>query len=485
MGFLRKFPDLTPPFLAEIVTPRVNAAPLSAMQTCLAGIALAEPVSLELWGTSRRRWFLARAHTDLAHAHLTSALGAAYPQAELRVLDLAQRPRLDPAVLRAEEQVRACELVLEEPPYLPLRIFEDGRGDVGRSLDPLVGVLAALGSLPDGWRAVSQIVLAPAPETWAAPYKTLALTPPPSLQRQSSQADTSLTPVFLLAGAMLLLAFGVWTYQQVLDGAWLSLAGALLLVALLLWPAVRLARRLLHKPVYDPQLVGDKIAYPAFRCQLRLAVFAPKDAPPQQVEAHLARLVVAYRPFHRPSGNRFQARWLPDRDLRLDQARFIGASHQRTLLNVRELAGLWHIPRVETDLPLVERTAARRWLPLPPPRLARLPGRGIDPPGAQRPRRPIRRPAPAPPAPGGQDPPRQVVPPPSSGSLPDDRLASVAPPWSRHGRSPPGPGPGGPGARAPRPPRPGRLPGRGRDPPTLRPQPPGRGAGLGPGSGGR
>ena len=367
MPFLRKSSPPPPPLLAEIVTPRINAAPLAAMQTGLAGIALTESVSLEMWGTGKARWFLARAHSPLAHEHLTGALGAAYPQAEVRLLDLTQRPLLDPASPRPDEGVRACELVLDEPPYLPLRVFEDGRGDGPGGVDPLVGVLAALGGLPDGWRAVSQLVLAPAPETWAAPYKTLALTPPPAVQARHQQADTSLTPVFLLAGVMLLVALGVWVYQQVLDGAWLPLAGAALAVALLVWPAVRLARRLLHKPVYDPQLVQDKIAYPAFRCQLRLAVFAPKDAPRQQVEAHLTRLVAAYRPFHRPSGNRFQARWLPDGDLRLDQARFIGSSSAHTLLNVRELAGLWHIPRVETETPLVERTAARRWLPLPYP----------------------------------------------------------------------------------------------------------------------
>jgi hypothetical protein len=35
------------------------------------------------------------------------------------------------------------------------------------------------------------------------------------------------------------------------------------------------------------------------------------------------------------------------------------------LLNVRELAGLWHLPRAADDVPFVERTTARRHLPLP------------------------------------------------------------------------------------------------------------------------
>src|ERR671934_212810 len=33
--------------------------------------------------------------------------------------------------------------------------------------DPLLGVLAALGTLPPGWRAVTQLVLRPAPANWA------------------------------------------------------------------------------------------------------------------------------------------------------------------------------------------------------------------------------------------------------------------------------------------------------------------------------
>ena len=79
MPFLRKSSPPPPPLLAEIVTPRINAAPLAAMQTGLAGIALTESVSLEMWGTGKARWFLARAHSPLAHEHLTGALGAAYP----------------------------------------------------------------------------------------------------------------------------------------------------------------------------------------------------------------------------------------------------------------------------------------------------------------------------------------------------------------------------------------------------------------------
>jgi len=35
-------------------------------------------------------------------------------------------------------------------------------------------------------------------------------------------------------------------------------------------------------------------------------------------------------------------------------------------LTTRELAGLWHLPHAAADVALLERTTARRWLPLQP-----------------------------------------------------------------------------------------------------------------------
>ncbi len=351
------------PQLVEIVTPRANTAPLAAMQTCLATVALSKPFSLEIAATSESRWFLARAGDETVSRHLATALGAAYPQAELRPLDLAQHPGLDPARRREDETVAACELLLREPPYQPLRVFTDVEKD--GQVDPLAGVLAAMGDLPPGWRTLSQLVLAPAPETWAKPYRRLALTPP--VQPSQTQADTSLTPVFLLAGALFLGVLAVWVYGRILDHDWLPLLGVLAALAVMIWPAIRVIRRLLHKPVYDPKLVGEKIAHPAFYAQLRLAVFAPGGSADAQIEARLARLVAAYHPFNLPSGNGFQARWLRGRESPLDCPVFIGGVSRTNLLNVRELAGLWHVPRVEADVPLVERTGARRSLPLPYP----------------------------------------------------------------------------------------------------------------------
>src|SRR5205823_13957285 len=55
---------------------------------------------------------------------------------------------------------------------------------------------------------------------------------------------------------------------------------------------------------------------------------------------------------------------LSNRDLR--QPVRLGSRTRQPILTTRELAGLWHLPHAAADVALLERTTARRWLPLPP-----------------------------------------------------------------------------------------------------------------------
>ena len=55
-----------------------------------------------------------------------------------------------------DEQSRSCALLLQGAEYLPLRTFTDadlGARPVDQS-DPVLGLLAALGGLPPGWRSL-------------------------------------------------------------------------------------------------------------------------------------------------------------------------------------------------------------------------------------------------------------------------------------------------------------------------------------------
>ncbi len=149
--------------LVELVSPRTNGANYTPIEHLFAALAREGAVSLEIGGDATARRFYARFANESARDILDAQLGAAYPQARVR------QPAADPAQLVPGEQVVVCALALREAEYLPLRIPRDAEiaADRAPQADPLLGVLAAVGSMPAGWRAVSQLVLQPAPADWA------------------------------------------------------------------------------------------------------------------------------------------------------------------------------------------------------------------------------------------------------------------------------------------------------------------------------
>ncbi len=367
LALKRRDAPVGPPELVEIVTPRTNAACITPAENLLAAISLAEPFSLEIAATHEARWFLARAGSAAMVRHLEDQLAVAYPQAELRRLDAQRYPGLDPAQRMPDEQVAACALVLRGPQYLPLRTFRDADVDAVRNAqaDPVLGILGALGDLPAGWRALAQLVLRPAPDDWCKGYLRLAVEHPLAAERAAGRGDTSLASVFLLGGLLIAGALAFQAYQWYVAGDWPHL-GLLVGAALggglgLAW----LARRLAHRPLYDVRLVQEKVSRIAYVAQLRLAIFAPAEAPRAVVEIHLERLAAAYRQFNLAAGNGLVPRRLDlrGRDLRLPT--LLPPARGLPILNIRELAGLWHLPQAQADVPLLERTAARQCLPLP------------------------------------------------------------------------------------------------------------------------
>ena len=192
--------------LTELVTPRTNEATITPVENMLAANTAPGPFSLELAATPARRRFLVRAGCPEAARHLARQAGAAYPQAELRHTDSSR----DPALTGFGEQVVACVLELREAVYLPIRTFPDQEVDDERSAqaDPVLGLLGAMGDLPRGWRALSQLVLRPAPDGWARPYLRLATGPPHNMEG----SGTSLTPLVGIAGLGLALVAGLNGY---------------------------------------------------------------------------------------------------------------------------------------------------------------------------------------------------------------------------------------------------------------------------------
>ena len=350
-------------WLVEVVTPRTNAASLTSAENLLAAVALAEPFALEIAADHQRRRFLVRSASSAMRQHLDAQVGAAYPQADLRLVE----PEADPATLGEGEQLAACALELRSPAYLPIRTFSDAQVDAERSAlaDPVLGILGALPDLPAGWCALSQLVLEPAPEDWCRDFLRLAVQHPLAHERIPQPAEGSLQAVFLLTVVLAAACIGLQAYALYRSGNWLALAGlaAASMLALLALPI--LLRRLLSRPIYDMDLVRDKVSRLAYRAELRLAVVAPAAAPVAEVRARLARLAAAYRHYNLAAGNGFRSRPLTAAGRDLRQPRAFGSAGHLPVLTTRELAGLWHLPHAAADVPLLERTTARRWLPMP------------------------------------------------------------------------------------------------------------------------
>jgi Helicase HerA, central domain len=351
------------PQVVEVVSPRTNGAALTSAENLFAAIALAEGFSLEIAADHQRRQFLVRAASPRMWQQLASQLGAAYPQAELRPVV----PNADPAGRRADEQVVACSLGLRADAFLPIRTFTDldVDGERAAQADPVLGVLSALGDLPPGWRGLSQLVLQPAPEDWCRDYLRLAVQHPLAHERVPRPTETTLS---MLAFVAVLLGIAVVALQSSIwlrSGQWPQLGGLALASSLGFGIGVPLLRRLCRRAVYDMDLVREKVARPAYRMELRLAVYAPIVADHRQVRAQLDRLAAAYRRYNLAAANGFVAR-----PLRLDGRELcapvpIGPRNRLPILTTHELAGVWHLPHAAADIALLERTTSRRWLPLP------------------------------------------------------------------------------------------------------------------------
>jgi len=362
---------VSPPCVLELVNARLNGAGITATTRFLAQLTAAEPCALEIALTAGRQRFLARAASPAMARRLAGAFAGVFAQGEARAVDATD----DPARVAPGERVLAVTLGLAAPPYLPLRTFTDEELDPERGprADPLLGLLTAGDALPAGWRVLSQLALQPAPRRWDRGLARMALERPLAHvdPRSASREGGDWHQLIPLAAGIALLVGGLRAYELYQAGDWLRLGLGAGFVGLGLPAGVVGLAALLRRPVYDPELVRLKLGDPAFAAQLRLAVIAPAAAPEAALAERLRACADGYRQYDLPAGNRFTVH-----DLRLPGPR-TGADWQpllaprpdrrgrALLLNVREVAGLWHLPQAGADTPLVERTGARRRPPRP------------------------------------------------------------------------------------------------------------------------
>ena len=217
--------------LLEVVTPRTNTALISPAEHLCASLTLQTrgpgggPVALEIVADGERSRFLVRTESNLKQRQLQGQVGAAYPQAALRSLELAILPMGDPVQIGPHEQMASYTLGLRSGDHLPIRTFQDRDLDADAGAgqtDPVLGILGAMDGLPVGWRALCQVVLLePAPANWARGYQSLALENPIQAERSGrNDAGSSLTSVISILGLgfAALVGLNAWAHGSAATG---------------------------------------------------------------------------------------------------------------------------------------------------------------------------------------------------------------------------------------------------------------------------
>ena len=352
------------PVLLAITPPRSGERTLLGVENLLASIAVPEPFSLELAGDASGVTLLARCLDDQV---VRGQIAARYPQARIETLD----PEGDPMRLDEGESAWGMTLRASGPEYAPLRTFrDDDLLDPGS--DPLIAIIGALSSLNDGERVVARLLLRSMGPEWSQVHQRklqrqqLPLTGQSVNNVQATQAQISTkdgVTLAILAVAVLVGVRGYLWYQdgETMKAALLGAGTALGLVAAGWgWWRWRQAR----SRVYDPLQIKEKTSRIAFDGEIQLTAILPEGASPDRAGELLGPVAAAYRHYDNPAGARFRVSRVrpvvPSAHLHPAGPGLFGG---RSVLGVREAAGLWHPPGARDETPLVARAGSRALLP--------------------------------------------------------------------------------------------------------------------------
>ena len=389
----------------RILPPPENEIEPEAMEQLLGSLHATRGVlSLEIAGDAHQRQMLVRGTPTTVNA-VTHQLQAAYGHVSW------QDPEdSDPALTflngASENGLRLahCEMELRRPIFFPIktwRAFEDA--------DPLRVLLGAFRGLHEDEQLLSQLVLLqPASDDWADAYQGTAQQVDFRMATASlaGQARAGLFALGIILGFVDLLALFV-SLGWLLRPGFGAVDGLKTVLSLGLLAAVnagvgtvifRWWRRLSARLNANPDVVQRKVSLPAYRCMLRLWATAPTS---DRAEILAERVASAYRLYNSAEGNALCAKRSrtamrsaglgalvrPDgaADQEQSQASHVlpfchsSSSNDRPLfralgqmltgeeglvLNLAELAGLWHMP-VGEALELVQREGRERFVPLP------------------------------------------------------------------------------------------------------------------------
>lgn len=341
--------------LIEVIPPRETTVDAPAVGMLLNSLSMGSLYSLEIAGDDKSRRFLVRG-TPEGVAHIRRQLQATYDQVSFRTLSAEE----DPA--RPSNLPTVCaQLTLARPCYLPIRTFEEG--DLLQD-DPVKGLLSALDGMQAGERALTQLILLPAPFQWSCRYEGSARQVEKSMLGEAMSVGLVIRQFVSIIAVMLALAFGLWALLSFIQHAWLTFILASIFFSGAVGGVIFLYTLISDQANVDPKLVQTKIAAPAYDANIRLVAVGKTR---ERAERKLREIVAAYRRLNLQSGNAFIARWV-EFDPRVLVPNHVSWWNEWTArvtrLNVNELAGMWHLP-VGAEVPGVERMLAKRILPLP------------------------------------------------------------------------------------------------------------------------
>jgi hypothetical protein len=341
--------------LIEVIPPRETMVDALAVGRLLSSFSIGALFSLEIAGDHQSRRLLVRG-TPEGVAHIRRQLQATYDQVSFRDPSAEEDPA-QPSNLPTV----CAQLTLARPCYLPIRTFEEG--DFLQD-DPVKGLLSALDGMEAGERALTQLILTPAPSQWSRRYEGSARQVEKSMVGDAMSLGLVVRQFASVITVMTAAAFGLWAILSFIQKAWLTFFFASILFSFAAYGVMWLYSLISEQSNVDPKLVQTKIAAPAYDANIWLFVVGRTQ---ERAERKLREIVAAYRRLNLQSGNSFVGRFVefdprvlsPDRPSIWDEL-----TARITRLSVNELAGLWHLP-VGAEVPGVERMLAKRILPLP------------------------------------------------------------------------------------------------------------------------
>ena len=347
--------------LLTITPPRTGERTLLGIENLLQSFAVEEAFSLEISGTADGASFLVRTRSP---GVFQQQLSIHYPQARIEAVPNGE----DPMRPGEGEQAFTKVLTLARQEFLPLRTFrDDDMLDAGS--DPLLAVLGALSNLGSDQRLAARLVLRSLGPSWSEQYQRKSLVPPmspvmnPSYQYQTRPLKVEGIGMIILLGLIGLgLQNQIWLRDGMLIKAILldtAVAAAVIVAVPLLWRWRKNASR-----IYDQKLMQEKISRPAYLAELHLTAILPEDDL-ESADRLLGSLATAYHQYDHASGNAFRDGRLREGTAEDPLAMVTYRPWRgRSVLNTREVATLWHLPRGGDEVPLLERSGARSIHPL-------------------------------------------------------------------------------------------------------------------------